>query len=170
MQLLGKISASLAGQINAQFPHLQRVREHARIEAPRVAISVFDHWLRDPAQWPLLDCNDGPERIARNRKFAAHWAALFDLTAVYTVRNRGRWPHKSRLIIKRYTNRQGFLDQCRFDANPTPSQFVILPEYGCIYAESWDDTNLLYCNDRQAAEPVLQLARDAGLHVLDCEI
>lgn len=95
-----------------QFPALQAVLEREGHSMGRYAISVFDHWLRDESEWHLMDCFEGHERAERDRKFLAHWEAIFDSTEVYTVRWRGRWPRKSKLVIKRYIDKAGFLMQC----------------------------------------------------------
>jgi hypothetical protein len=133
----------------------------------RVAISIFDHWLHDEAEWHLMDCYDGPERIERDRKFLSHWEALFDATEIYTVRHRGRWPHKSKLVLKKYLDKGGFLERCRFDSLGAPNQFILLPEYDCIFVASWDDTNVAFFNSRERAEPLISLAKDCGLHCLE---
>lgn len=133
----------------------------------RYAISVFDHWLRDESEWHLMDCFEGHERAERDRKFLAHWEAIFDSTEVYTVRWRGRWPRKSKLVIKRYIDKAGFLMQCRFDPQKSPTQFVLLPEYDCIFVASWDDTNVCFFNARERAENVASLAKQYGLYCLE---
>lgn len=135
----------------------------------KVAISVFDHWLRGESEWNLLDCFDGPERVSRDRKLEAHWAALFDLTPVFTVRYRGRWPNKAKLVLKRYTSRDGLVKQSKFNAKKSPSQFLVLPALGCIYAAGWDDTNVLYFTNRDAARPVFDTACKSGLFLLNYE-
>jgi hypothetical protein len=74
---------------------------------------------------------------------------------------------KTKLVLKRYTDREGFLRQSRFNDYGVPSQFIILPELGCIYAAGWDDTNILYFQNKEQAAPVLELATKAGLFCLN---
>ncbi|MFC3532705.1 hypothetical protein ACFOLG_10970 [Vogesella facilis] len=150
----------------AQFPALAHVRENGDSGMARLAISVFDHWLRSSHEWPLLDCSHGPERIARDRKWQAHWQALFDASEVYTVRPRGRWPHKQRLQLKQYRDRAFFLQQCRFNPLLAPRQLVLLPEFDCIYCESWDDTNVAFFHSRDKVQKLVDLAQACGLHCL----
>lgn len=169
MKRLQTVTATLASQLMRQFPDLLQVRQNEEHGMGRFAISVFDHWLRDPAEWHLLDCYSGAEREARNTKFMAHWAALFDTTEVYTIRYRGRWPRKAQMVIKRYKDRRFYLTQCRYDPVRAPEQFVILPEFDCLFAASWDDTNVAYYNDRAKATPVITLAQQLGLHCLECD-
>jgi hypothetical protein len=167
MKMLSGIDANVAAKIHRQFPQLKQIKElDSDGGMKRLAISVFDHWLDNESEWHLMDCFEGEERLRRNRKFEHHWAALYDLTPIYTLRHRGRWPAKYKLVLKRYTDRDGFLRQSRFSDHGVPSQFVILPELGCIYEASWDDTNILYFHNREQAEPILELARKAGLHCL----
>lgn len=150
-----------------QFPEVQAVLEGGSHLMGRYAISVFDHWLRDESEWHLMDCFEGPERAERDRKFLAHWEAIFDSTEVYTVRWRGRWPRKSKLVIKRFTDKAFFMKQCRFDPRKSPTQFVLLPEFDCIFVASWDDTNVCFFNSRERAEEIVSLAKRCGLHCLE---
>ena len=167
MKMLSRAEASVTEEIRRQFPQLQQIRELAGDGGLQgMAISVFDHWLEDESEWHLLDCYEGAERERRNRLFAQHWAALYDLTPIYTVRYRGRWPAKAKLVIKRYNDKDGYLRQCRYSDYGVPTQFIIMPELGCIYAAGWDDTNILYYRDAALAAPVLKLATEAGLHCL----
>lgn len=167
MKIFRVPDAETEAALHGQFPELQAVHERAPHSMGRFAISVFDHWLRDKAEWHLMDCFEGPERIERNTKFLAHWEALFDATDVYTVRYRGRWPRKSQLVFKQYLDKDGYLERCRFDPHKAPSQFVLLPEYDCIFADSWDDTNVAFFNSRERAEPLIALAEKCGLHCLE---
>jgi hypothetical protein len=168
MKILSRVADIDAQRIHRQFPALREIQEKDSDGGmQKVAISVFDHWLRDEAEWHLLDCFEGPERVSRDKRLEAHWLAIFDLTPVYTVRFRGRRPHKARLVLKRYSSREGFLEQSRWRPKHSPSQFLVLPELGCIYAAGWDDTNVLYFASRETARPVLDLALSATLHVLD---
>jgi len=167
MKILSRVPDKTAQLIWQQMPEVKKIKEdHSSAGMRRLAVSVFDHWLRDEREWPLLDCFDGEERRERDQKLLAHWAALFSLTPVYTVRYRGRWPRKARLVLKQYTCRNGFLYQSRFDKSKPPFQFLILPEFGCIYAAGWDDTNVLYFNNRENVQPVVDLALQCGLHIL----
>jgi hypothetical protein len=69
------------------------------------------------------------------------------------VRYRGRWPAKAKLVIKRYDDKAGYLRQCRYSDYGVPTQFIIMPELGCIYAAGWDDTNILYYRDAASPRP-----------------
>jgi hypothetical protein len=164
MKILSRVSDVEADLIHQKFPLLEKVLEKESDGGmQKIAISVFDHWLRDESEWYLMDCFEGPERIIRDRKLEAHWAAIFDITPAYTIRYRGRWPRKAKLVLKRYTNREGFLSQSRLSMTKRPSQFLILPKLECIYAAGWDDTNILYFKNMELAKPVLDLATKAGL-------
>ena len=167
MKLLQSVCAKKQDAINLQFPELRAIKENDPNSMNRVAISVFDHWLRDEAEWHLLDCYDGKERESRDRKFLSHWQTIFESTEVYTLRYRGRWPRKSKLVIKKYLDKHGFLSQCKFDTRHSPSQFVILPEFDCIYLAFWDDTNVVYFNSREKADSIINLAKIQGLHCLE---
>jgi len=170
MKILSRVSDVETDLIHQQFPLLKKVLEKDSDGGmQKIAISVFDHWLRDESEWYLMDRFEGPERIIRDKKLEAHWAAIFDLTPAYTIRYRGRWPNKAKLVLKRYTNREGFLSQSRLRMTKRPSQFVILPKLECIYAAGWDDTNILYFKDKEVAKPVLDLAAKAGLFHLNYE-
>ena len=170
MRILRTLDTEAQAALTRQFPQLQPVLEREPHSMGRFAISVFDHWLRDDSEWHLMDCYEGAERAERNKKFQAHWEALFDATELYTVRYRGRWPHKSKLVLKKYLDKSGFLDRCRFDPNRAPTQFVMMPEYDCIFVASWDDTNVAFFNSRERAEPVIAMAKKCGLHCLEYDV
>lgn len=168
MKLLSIVSPALSDQINSQFPELFNLHWHqGETKMERIAISVFDHWLVDESEWHLKECYEGPERINRDKKFEFHWQAVFALAPIYTIRSRGCWPHKSKRFLKKYLDRTGFLQQCHFDKQNAPSQFIVIPEYDCIYAASWDDTNVLFYHSREKAEPIIDLASRAGLFTLE---
>ncbi len=167
MRIFDALDAEAQASLRRQFPEFQAVLEHRFHSMGRFAISVFDHWLRDESEWSLMECFEGPERIERDRKLLAHWEALFDATDVYTVRYRGRWPHNSKLMIKKHIDKIGFLDRCRIDPRKAPAQFILLPEYDCIFAASWDDTNVAFFNSRDRAEPIIAFAKSCGLHCLE---
>ena len=168
MKILSRTSDAEAHLIHQKFPDLKKISEKDSDGGmQKIAISIFDHWLRDESEWHLMDCFDGPERTSRDQRLEAHWAAIFDLTQAYTLRYRGRWPNKARLVLKRYTSREGFLRQSKLNMKKSPSQFLILPELGCIYAAGWDDTNILYFKCGETAQPVLDLAIKSGLFLLN---
>lgn len=169
MKLLQKTDVETQAALMRQFPELQAVREIGPHSMGRVAISIFDHWLHDEKEWHLMDCFDGLERIARDKRFLEHWGLLFDSTSIYTVRYRGRWQNNPRLVLKRYVDKNKFLEDCRFDPRQSPKQFIVMPEFDCIYVANWDDTNVLFFNARRQAEPVLDLAKKCGLYTLEYE-
>lgn len=167
MKILSRLTDQEVQQIQQQFPAIRDILEkNSDGGMQKIALSIHDHWLRDAAEWPRLVCTDPQARHQRDQKLEAHWVSLFDLTPIYTPRWRGRWPNKARLTLKRYTSRDGFLQQSRVNPSRAPTQFIILPELGCIYTAGWDDTNVLYFQDRDKAQPVFRLAAAAGLHVL----
>lgn len=167
MKILSRVSDAETCLIHQQFPLLEEIVEKDSDGGlQKVAISVFDHWLRDESEWHFMDCFNGPERASRDRKLEAHWAAIFDITPAFTVRYRGRWPNKAKLVLKRYTSRDGLVEQSKFNAKKSPSQFLILPELGCIYAAGWDDTNVLYFTSREGAQPIFDAAAESGLFLL----
>lgn len=166
-KILSKLSSDKEKSIKLQFPFLQNVRENIdHGDMGRVATSVFDHWITCESEYHLLDNIDVTEQENRNKKFLSHWVAIFDATEVFTVRYRGQWPQKEKLVIRQYTDKAGYLTQCRHRMSNSPFQFLILPEFDCLYVASWDDTHELYFNDRLRAKPVLYLAEKSGLHVL----
>ncbi|MFZ6745783.1 hypothetical protein ACO0LC_21370 [Undibacterium sp. JH2W] len=168
VKTLSKLGGCKEQSIHLQFPFLQNVKENINHgEMGQVALSVFDHWITCESEYHLLDNIGVIEQENRNQKFLSHWAAIFDATEIFTLRYRGRWPKKERLVIKQYADKAGYLAQCRLKMGNSPFQFLILPEFDCLYMASWDDTNHLYFNDRLRAEPILSLAKKSGLHILE---
>ncbi len=133
-KILSKPGTDKENSIKLQFPFLQNIRENINHgDMRRVAISVFDHWITCESEYHLLDNIYASEQESRNKKFLAHWAAIFDVTEVFTVRYRGQWPQKEKLAIKQYTDKAGYLTQCRQKMSSSPFQFLANSRMKCNF-------------------------------------
>ena len=164
MPILRKLSRDESELVEPYVRVIQAIWDDLDISPfQKVAVSIFDRWLLEDHH--LLEWADYREREDRNRKLLCHWDRIFRETDVYTIRFRGRWPKKQRIVSKKYVDREGYLRRCHFDWEKF--QWGIIPEYEAIYHEHWDDTNVLWYRDRKQADVVLKWAQECGLHAIE---
>ncbi len=128
-------------------------------DLPRKYVSIFDRWI-GKENYGQLDCKNDAERAERNERLLSHWAKVFDRTPVFRLAD-GK--------VKLETDRESFLDVCRFrpDKPGFEFAFVLIPELGAYYKEEWDDTNVVWYSDEVTVQPLFDWAVECGLHVLD---
>ena len=126
---------------------------------PRLFISVFDRWL-GRKHIDLLTCQTAAERESRNVRLLNHWSLVADQCSLYELRF-------GRLIF--VESRTAFLARCAYDPKKPARRFVkvFIPEFRAIYSEDWDDTNVVWYQDRDRVKPLLEWAEECGLHVLE---
>ena len=135
--------------------------EHSPFQ--KVAVSIFADWL-GAENLSQLDCHSLEEREERNRKLLDLCAKCYDSTVIYTLHRDPSEPDK----LTKVTNRETFLAKCAWSGEKTSQDFFVLflPEFGAIYQESWDDTNILWYREENLIGPLLSLVYECGLHIL----
>ena len=142
------------------FPEALKIKQQGGTEYPRLAISVFDHWLNEEESSIIENCPES-EKTRRNQNLTAHWQKLFLLTPIFQINENG--------LLKQASDEETFVQESMPlpDKTAEQFQFIIMPEYKAIYAENWDDTNLLWYQNRGLIKPILKSAKESGLYVLN---
>ena len=144
------------------LPGWRRVRTREdEVPFEKVAISVFDRWV-GVANLHLLDCKSEREREDRNARLLSYCEALFARTPLFAA-GRGDAPPVP------ITHLRSVQKLCAYDAEQSPSFFLLLPEFEAIYADDWDDTTVLWFRDRSRVAQLLEFVPECGLHVLEFE-
>ncbi|WP_298248375.1 hypothetical protein [uncultured Christiangramia sp.] len=131
-----------------------------------IFISVFDHWLTEN-EFNKEIHEIGEKEIAnRRRKFENFISELYDLTPTYL------WKYKkqNRFYIYSVNSKNHLLKRCDIKNQTGESgkrYDIILPEFRAVYSEEWDWTNIIRFKERDKIEPLLTLAREIGLNVLE---
>ena len=131
------------------------------IALEKVAISVFEEWLgKDNLH--KLDCADSAERVARDERHLAYWLAIREtFPDILAFRPNGNFQPPEDLA--EYTS------ACRNqqDEGSDCFQCIVIPSVNAIYYENWDDTNVLWFEDRTEIGDLLGLAQSLGLHLIE---
>ena len=133
-----------------------------------LAVSVFDRWLsRDEAN-DLLENVPPEEQEIRTARHAKFCALLVTGTTVLSFAFRRRT--HDRTIFREFTSSEVLYKYCTPNGGTTLKhrQFqVVLPELGCAFFESWDDTHHFYFNSRASIDIIRKWAGQCGLYLLD---
>lgn len=133
-----------------------------------IAVTVFDHWLsRDEAN-KLLEHVSQEEQANRSARHAKFCALLVARTPVLSFVFRRR--AKDRVTFRKFSSHEALTKYCTPSGGKTLGhrQFqVVLPELGCAFFESWDDTHHFYFTNPVAIAPLREWAEQCGLHLLE---
>ena len=155
-------------ELSGRYNWLKDVHECERDRDVRVAsISVFDHWLSRTEACELLERVSPTEQARRDALHAAFCAALKEKTEVISFAFRGR--RKDRIVFRKFISKHALASYLTPHGGKllTHRQFhVVLPEFGCAFYESWDDTNHLFFKGTELPSLIAELAKQNGLHVL----
>jgi len=80
-----------------------------------------------------------------------------------------KYKSRNRIFIKKPQNYKDVLRKCDFDnlwSERGRKYSFILPELSAIYSEEWDWTNIIWYREKEKIEPILEIAKKAGLFVL----
>lgn len=133
-----------------------------------MAVTVFDHWLSREEANRLLEHVSPEERANRNARHARFCALLIARTPVLSFVFRRRT--KDRVKFRQFTSQEALTKYCTPSGGHTLGhrQFqVVLPELGCAFFESWDDTHHFYFTNPVAIEPLRDWVGQCGLYLLE---
>lgn len=134
-----------------------------------MAISVFDHWLKEDEAFDLLSDVPEDEQLQRDRKFDLFSEKIIENTEVVNFTFKGRWS-KARPVFRKFTSNVCKINYMKSASNYVSSNFffkVALPELEALYFESWDDTNVFYLRNEKHAELIESWANECGLYRLN---
>lgn len=167
MRKLLNVSRNRQKELASVFHWLRGVHENFDGSAQILSVSVFDHWLTREEANVLLERVSPQEQQRRNSLHAAFCARLAAETEVLSFTFRRR--RQDQLVFRSFALPAALLFYFTPNGGRTLGhrQFhVVLPQLGCAYYESWDDTNHFYFSANTDMTHVSQLASECGLHVL----
>ena len=152
--------------IKYQLPSLRKLIEDENDDYDIIFISVFDHWLTENEFNKEIHEIDKKEITDRRRKLENLISELYDLTPTYL------WKYKkqNRFYIYSVNSKNHLLKRCDIKNQTGESgkrYDIILPEFRAVYSEEWDWTNIIRFKERDKIEPLLNLAKEIGLNVLE---
>ena len=154
--------------LDTDFPNLHDVLcgEHDSNYEYR-AISVFDAWL-GPSRYHELDC-DAATYQERERRLDDFSSRLLSATQVLRLKI-GDGADGSPVAVIPFESKLEVQQYARQSSPDTPGgEFfqLMLPDWRCVYLESWNFANVFFLRDLGPLDEIRQLARDAGLFVLE---
>lgn len=170
MRRLVNLPENLQAKLRCQYPWLKAVawnEQHPK-NLQGMAITVFDHWLSRNEADELLENVPPDEQVDRDARHAKFCALLVAETPVLSFRLSRR--KHDRAIFRRFTSPEALYEYCTPNGGQTfgHRQFqVVLPELGCVFFESWDDTHHFYFTNSAALGPIYKWAGQCGLHLLE---
>ena len=136
------VSPARQRALSSQFSWLHSVHVNAkRIGVQVLSVSIFDHWLSREDAGKLLENIPPEEQERRDRLLAAFCGNMVAGTEVLSFVMRGR--RKDRCVFRSFKSMPTLANYCRPNGGRLLGQrhfYVVLPELGCAFYESWDDT------------------------------
>lgn len=132
------------------------------------SISAFDHWLSVDEADRLLQSLTVDEQRARDQRHFELRACLAKQTEILNFSFGGR--KGDALRVRQFLLDSDALDYLRPEslggAKRRSLRRFLMPEYGAVFYEGYDDTSHIYFLDHVRVEPILTAAVDAGLYIL----
>ncbi len=156
-------------ELRRQFPWLKAVvyDEERPSNLKVLSLTVFDHWLSRDEACELLEGVSPEEQEARDARHANFCALVATETPVLSFAFRRR--AHDRTVFREFKSREALVKYFTPYAASTLGhrQFhVVLPELGCAFFESWDDTHHFFFTDPIATNPIQGWAQQCGLFLL----
>lgn len=131
----------------------------------KIIVSVFDHWMTRE-EFVDYDDVDYDTLMERRRKFENFITKLYNNTRCYL------WKHKrhNRVFIYQATSIEQVLNKCdiKNQTHMSANHYaILLPEHAAVYTSEFDWTTILWFRDEKKIQPLLNLIKESGLHVLD---
>ena len=161
-----KLTNSQAKEIKERLPFVQNLIEGEDTDYQMLFVSIFDHWLTQDEFDPEIHKVDRKELKIRREKFQSFIDGIFHLTNIYS------WKYKrhNRFFIYPFTSLNQLTKKCKIDEQHGESgqRFdLIIPDFRAVYSEEWDWTNIIWYRDKEKIKPVIELAKNSGLYILE---
>lgn len=133
----------------------------------KLAVSVFDHWLSRDDACRLLENVSQAEQRRRDALLSSFCESMSRDTEVLSFAMRGR--NKENCIFREFTSTAALTTYCTANGGRELGHrhfHVVLPEFGCAFFESWDDTYIFYFHSPAVETRVVEWAKNADVHVL----
>lgn len=163
------VSKTRQRDLAAQFPWLMDVdRNQRRADVQTLSVSVFDHWLSREDACDKLENIQVDEQVRRDALLADFCARMIAETEVLSFVQRGH--QARRIIFRRFLSKEVTSEYCKPGGGKVFGHRhfrVVLPELGCAFYESWDDTYHFFFTRSGIEEAARIWASQSGVHVLD---
>jgi hypothetical protein len=154
--------------LGEQFAWLHSVHENEKREdVKQLSVSVFDHWLSREDACKLLENIPIEEQERRDKLLAAFCSALISNTEVLSFAMRGR--RKDRPVFRTFTSKTVLGSYCKPNGGKLLRHrhfYVVLPELGCAFYESWDDTYHFFFTSPGIEKAAHDWAAQSGVFLL----
>lgn len=162
------VSRKRQGELGAQFAWLSSIHEdESRKDVQILSVSVFDHWLSQDAACALLENVSAEEQGRRDRLLENFCAKMTDDTEVLSFVMRGR--KKNRPVFRAFKSKDALKSYCKPAGGKTLGHrnfYVVLPEMGCAFYESWDDTYHFFFTAPGIELAACKWATQSGVYLL----
>ncbi|MBB5367388.1 MULTISPECIES: hypothetical protein [unclassified Janthinobacterium] len=162
------VSRDRQRQLSIQFEWLHSVHEKEKHEDVQVlSVSTFDHWLSHEDASRLLENVPPEEQERRNKLLAAFCGKMVAGTEVLSFAMRGR--RKDRCIFRAFKSSLTLTNYCRPNGGRLLGHrhfCVVLPELGCAFYESWDDTYHFFFTTPEVEDAARNWATQSKVYLL----
>jgi|SRR5690554_2071402 len=152
--------------IKESLPFLQNLIEGEDTEYKLIFVSVFDHWLTEDEFQPEIHTEDRTELKDRRDRFKKFIVGLYSMTNTYS------WKYKrhKRFFIYPFISLDQLTEKCNIESQHGESgrrYDLLIPEFGAVYSEEWDWTNIIWYRDKKEIQPLIDLAQQCDLYILE---
>ncbi|GJM61376.1 hypothetical protein [Persicobacter diffluens] len=132
----------------------------------KMFVSVFDRWLSEGEIHNKIFIDEHFEEVIKRRKrFREFITEVNSGTILYSW----RYKRHNRLHIQKPESIKDVLRKCDFDrlwSHSGERYSFLLPDYGAVYEEGWDWTNIIWFLDVGKTGPLIEAAKKSGLYIL----
>ena len=162
------VSRKRQGELGGQFSWLRGVHENEeRADIKMLSVSVFDHWLSREDGSRLLENVLKEEQTRRDRLLEDFCIKMTGDTEVLSFAMRGR--KKDRPVFRAFKSKAALTSYCRPNGGKSLGHrhfYVVMPELGCAFYESWDDTYHFYFISPEIEIAARNWAAQSGVYLL----
>jgi hypothetical protein len=155
-------------ELGAQFTWLHGVHaDETRGDVQMISVSVFDHWLSREDACKLLEDVPIDEQKRRDGLLGNFCTKMISNTEVLSFVMRGR--KKDQPVFRTFKSKEVLADYCKPSGGRSFKHrdfHVVLPELGCAFYESWDDTYHFFFISPGIEKVARDWARESGVYVL----
>jgi hypothetical protein len=162
------VSRQRQSELVGQFSWLHGVHENeSRKDVKILSVSVFDHWLSQEDAGKLLEDVSNVEQARRDGLLEDFCAKMIGETEVLSFVMRGR--KKSRPVFRAFKSTAVLKNYCKPNGGKALGHrhfYVVLPQLGCAFYESWDDTYHFFFTSPSIEPAACNWAMQSGVHLL----
>ena len=156
-------------ELAAKFAWLSSVHENEKREDVQIlSVSVFDHWLSREDSCKLLENVSAEEQARRDGLLRGFCQKIISNTEVLSFAMRGRL--KNRPVFRTSKSKSLLENYCMPKGGKSLRHrhfHVVLPELGCAFYESWDDTYHFFFASPGIENAARDWAMQSGVYLLD---